>query len=160
MDGHGSHINMRFLNWAIEHRILVAAYPPHSTHRLQPLDVSLFGPLATFYSQELDQFIFESQGLCGITKRDFFRLFFPAWERAFSVENINSGFTKTGIYPLDASPVLTAVGLPVPEPPNDERPSSRDSKVLGSSAISVSNWRKIRLLLKEVVTESLSTELT
>jgi len=35
---------------------LVAVYPPHSTHRLQPLDISLFAPLATRYSQELNQF--------------------------------------------------------------------------------------------------------
>jgi hypothetical protein len=32
VDGHGSHINMRFLEWAIDHKILVAAFPPHSTY--------------------------------------------------------------------------------------------------------------------------------
>jgi hypothetical protein len=54
VDGHGSHINMRFLDYCRKHSILVAVYPPHTTHRLQPLDVGLFSPLATFYSQELD----------------------------------------------------------------------------------------------------------
>lgn len=53
IDGHGSHINMQFLFYCIEHRILVAVYPPHSTHRLQPLDIGLFGPLASFYSTNL-----------------------------------------------------------------------------------------------------------
>jgi hypothetical protein len=56
VDGHGSHINMNFLNWCDKHRILVAVYPPHTTHRLQPLDVSLFRPLANYYSQLLEQF--------------------------------------------------------------------------------------------------------
>ena len=54
VDGHGSYINMSFLDWCLEHRILVACYPPHSTHRLQPLDVSLFTPLGVYYGQELD----------------------------------------------------------------------------------------------------------
>jgi len=54
LDGHGSHINMRFIDYCHLNRILLAVFPPHSTHRLQPLDVSLFAPLATFYSQELN----------------------------------------------------------------------------------------------------------
>ena len=54
LDGHGSHLNMEFLNWCDKHNIHVCAYPPHTTHRLQPLDVSVFAPLAAYYSQELD----------------------------------------------------------------------------------------------------------
>jgi hypothetical protein len=59
-DGHGSHLNMEFIKWCDKHYILLAIYPPHSTHRLQPLDVSLFSPLATFYGQELDGYIHET----------------------------------------------------------------------------------------------------
>lgn len=29
---------MKFLDWSEKHRILLTVYPPHSTHRLQPLD--------------------------------------------------------------------------------------------------------------------------
>jgi hypothetical protein len=50
VDGHGSHINLKFLTWCEQHRVIVGVYLPHSTHRLQPLDVSLFSPLATFYT--------------------------------------------------------------------------------------------------------------
>jgi hypothetical protein len=50
IDGYGSHVTMKFLNWCDKHHVLLAIYPPHSTHRLQPLDVSLFSPLATFYT--------------------------------------------------------------------------------------------------------------
>lgn len=50
IDGHGSYVNILFLDWCLEHRILVAVYPPHLTHQLQPLDVSLFNPLANYYS--------------------------------------------------------------------------------------------------------------
>ena len=34
LDGHNSHLNLKFLQWCIEHRVLVAVFPPHSTHRL------------------------------------------------------------------------------------------------------------------------------
>lgn len=53
LDGHGSHLNLTFLEWCLQHKILVACYPPHSTHRLQPLDVGCFAPLASYYSQGL-----------------------------------------------------------------------------------------------------------
>ena len=75
IDGHGSHVNMRFLEWALQQRILVAVFPPHSTHRLQPLDVCLFSPLAVYYGQELNRYMYNCQGISTITKRDFFRLF-------------------------------------------------------------------------------------
>ena len=57
VDGHSSHLNMRFIDYCDAHNILLAILPPHSTHRLQPLDVSVFSPLATAYSNEIDKFI-------------------------------------------------------------------------------------------------------
>jgi hypothetical protein len=49
-DGHGSHMTMEFIAYAIEKRILVMIFPTHSTHTLRPLDVGVFGPLSTYYS--------------------------------------------------------------------------------------------------------------
>ena len=45
VDGHSSHVNMAFINECDRLRILLMILPPHSTHRLQPLDVSLFKPV-------------------------------------------------------------------------------------------------------------------
>jgi hypothetical protein len=50
VDGHNSHVNMRFINYCDQNHILLAILPPHSTHRLQPLDVGLFAPLAQYYT--------------------------------------------------------------------------------------------------------------
>ena len=145
-DGHGSHINMAFLNWCIEHRILVVCYPPHSTHRLQPLDVCLFAPLATYYSQQLDNWIHLCQGLSKVTKRDFFRFFWPAFISTFTEKNIHSGFAKTGLNPFDPLVILQSF-----ERPLTPRPRSQESS--SSSVLSSSDWRKIRKLIKEVVSE-------
>jgi hypothetical protein len=54
LDGYGSHCTLSFLEWCRSNRILVAVFAPHPTHRLQPLDVSLFGPLARYHSQSLE----------------------------------------------------------------------------------------------------------
>jgi hypothetical protein len=34
VDGHSSHVNMQFIDYADTNRILLAVFPPHSTHRL------------------------------------------------------------------------------------------------------------------------------
>lgn len=106
LDGHGSHCTIRFLDWCRSNRILVAVFPPHATHRLQPLDVSLFRPLATYYSHELDRHTRLSQGLTALTKRDFFKNFYLAYDRAFIEANVKSGWQKTGLEPFDPEQVL------------------------------------------------------
>jgi hypothetical protein len=101
VDGHSSHVNMAFLNKCDELRILVLILPPHSTHRLQPLDVGLFQPLSTAYSQEVNNFLTKGLGMVSMTKRRFWSLFLPAWEKAFTEDNIKSAFAKASIWPVD-----------------------------------------------------------
>jgi hypothetical protein len=117
LDGHNSHINMAFIDYADHNRIILAILPPHSTHRLQPLDIGLFSPLATYYSQEIDRLLTESQGLVSMTKRDFWRLFRAAWERAFTKENIASAFATAGIEPFNPSRVLATIKRSDTPPP-------------------------------------------
>ena len=57
VDDYNSHLNIRFINYADQNRILLAFLPPHSTHRLQPFDVGLFRPLANYYTQKINRFI-------------------------------------------------------------------------------------------------------
>jgi hypothetical protein len=106
LDGHGSHCTIAFLDWCKSNRILVAIFPPHATHRLQPLDVSIFRPLATYYSQELDRHTRQSQGLTSLTKRDFFHNFDTAYCKAFTEANISSAWLKTGLEPFNPAEVL------------------------------------------------------
>ena len=112
LDGHGSHITMKFIDWAQDYRILLAVYPPHSTHRLQPLDVSCFSPLAIYYSQQLEKSTRMAEGITRMTKRDFFRCFYPAWHQAFTRSNIASSWSKTGIIPWNPTTVLKKLKQP------------------------------------------------
>ena len=42
MDGHHTHYSLKMIRYAVENNIIMMSYPGHSTHLLQPLDVSLF----------------------------------------------------------------------------------------------------------------------
>jgi hypothetical protein len=53
INGHGSHITMRFISFCNKHKILLAIFPPHSTQSPQPLNVVIFSPLAHFYSNSV-----------------------------------------------------------------------------------------------------------
>lgn len=72
VDGHSSHVNMGFIDMANKLRILLLILPPHSTHRLQPLDIGLFSPLARHYTNSLNELMFSSQGVVSMSKRLFY----------------------------------------------------------------------------------------
>jgi hypothetical protein len=120
LDGYSSHVNIEFLKKAAAHHILVVVLPPHTTHRLQPLDVGIFSPLALAYSQALDDHMFASRGFSRITKRVFWSLFKGAWEKAVSGANVISAFEKTGIFPLRPETVLSQITFSDIEEPSEE----------------------------------------
>ena len=145
LDGHGSHVTMDFIQYCDEKKILLAIYPPHSTHTLQPLDVVMFSLLAASYKAELAALIDRGQGLTSITKRDFFTLFYTAWSSSFkNTTLVRKAFETTGISPLNPNAILKRFK----PPPEKLRPSSSSSS---SSVLSASDWRKIEQLLRQAV---------
>lgn len=100
VDGHSSHVNMAFVNACDQLRILLMVFPPHTTHRLQPLDVALFSPLAQSYSTEMTKITHGGQGWVSMTKRSFWAVFKEAWKQSFTEKNIKKAFAATGIWPL------------------------------------------------------------
>lgn len=120
VDGHSSHINMAFIVKCWDLRIVLLILPPHSTHRLQPLDVVLFGLLSLAYSQELNKFQAQSLGLTSMKKRHFLNLFRTAWDRSFTVENIQKAFAKPGIWPFNPQLVLLVITAPITPLPAPE----------------------------------------
>ena len=117
VDGHSSHVNMAFVDWADQHGIILLILPPHTTQRLQPLDVGLFQPLSTAYSWELDKLMNESCGHVSMTKSFFWPKFKRSWDKAFTEENIQSAFCKSGIWPTDGTRIIKAITRPKPALP-------------------------------------------
>lgn len=116
VDGHSSHVNMKFIDFCDKHNIILVVFPPHSTHRLQPLDVGIFSPLATAYSNQINQIIQSSSGFTRITKRSFWSIFREAWKKSLTPENICSSFAATGIYPFQPEKVLYQLKEKTPSP--------------------------------------------
>jgi DDE superfamily endonuclease len=143
VDGHNSHVNLPFIEYADANRILLAVFPPHSTHRLQPLDIGLFSPLATYYSQAIDRLLSESQGLVRLTKRDFWPLFYEAWEKAFHARNVRSAWEAAGIYPLNPKRVISTI-VRQQTPPEEQQAKSSQYKTPGSSRSLRRTFRKLQ----------------
>ena len=74
------------INYARRHGIKFLTIPPHTSHRLQPLDRTFFGPLKTFYSQEADKWMVNHLGR-RITEFEITKLFRAAYERAAAMQN-------------------------------------------------------------------------
>ena len=45
MDNHASHISLETVEFCRENGIVIVTFPPHCSHKLQPLDVAVYGPL-------------------------------------------------------------------------------------------------------------------
>ena len=129
VDGHSSHVNMAFIEKCWELRIVLLVLPPHSTYRLQPLDVVLFGALSTAYSKELNSFLDKSLEMVSIKKRHFLPLFRTAWRTSFTEKNIQRAFEAPGIWPYNPALVLSVITRPI-APPQAIKASSTSSSPL------------------------------
>lgn len=67
---------------------------------MQPLDVSFFDPLNTFYNLELHMWLRNNPGRT-VTHFQVAELFKQAYLRAATVNNGQNGFAASGIYPLN-----------------------------------------------------------
>jgi hypothetical protein len=153
LDGHGSHCTLTFVKWCRSNRILVAVFPPHSTHRLPPLNISLFGPLTTYYSQSQDAHSRLPQGLASVTKRDFFKNFYSAFDNAFTEVNMRSGWLKAGIEPFNPDQVLKIFDERGGDHPGALGAESVPSRHSSSCSDTPSAQRTTRRIVKEAVAE-------
>jgi hypothetical protein len=144
LDSHGSHLTIDFIEYCNQNRILLASYPPYSTHTLQPLNVVMFKPLSSAYSAEVATFMERSQGLTSINKRDFYSMFIAAWKSSFKEATILKAFEATGLSPFNPEVILKRFNQPA-------QPALSDDS--DSSALSASNWRKTESLLRQVVAD-------
>lgn len=157
LDGHSSHINWAFVTLADSLRILILILPPHSTHRLQPLDVGLFDPLQQAYCKALDEFSFDGLGWVSMTKRMFWSVFKIAWEKSFTEKNIKSAFKKTGIFPLKKEITISQLPELVPATPPTSRliplliPTPMTSRAIRQLVKATPSRAKINLLERAVM---------
>jgi hypothetical protein len=104
-DGHGAHLTLEFLQKCEDHDILPIGFIAHSTHLCQPLDGKPF----LSYKQHFRSLNNEISYWAGepIGKAEFLRAIGPVRSKAFNQRIIRESFKDRGIYPVNASKVLS-----------------------------------------------------
>lgn len=100
LDNHASHISLSIYEYCKRNHIHMLSLPPHTSHKMQPLDVSFFGPLKTAYKKECDLFL-KSHFAEKITPYDVASLVRKAFNNVASISKGESGFRATGIFPIN-----------------------------------------------------------
>jgi hypothetical protein len=100
MDGHGSHKSLEAIEVARSHGVVMICLPPHTTHRMQPLDRTFYGPLKQNYNAECDKWMVHNAG-CRISQYDQASLFGSAYIRTATMEKAVSGFRCSGLWPFN-----------------------------------------------------------
>ena len=118
LDGHGSHATADFDRFCMEKKIVPLYMPPHSSHLLQPLDVSCFSPLKHLYGQRVQETI--QKGIYSVRKEDFLHIYPAVHQQALSLSNIKSGFAATGLIPFSPERILLKLNIQrkTPTPPS------------------------------------------
>ena len=101
LDGHKSHThNIEALELASKSGVIMLSLPPHTSHRMQPLDLTFFKPLKTYYYQQIEQWLRANPGRA-VSVFQICRLFSLAYGKAANVSCAVNGFRKAGIYPVN-----------------------------------------------------------
>ena len=117
IDSHSSHVTARFIAFCITSKIDLFLLPLHSSHKTQPLDLSIFGPLKTVINLEVDR-IFRHSTI-RLPRVEWTSAYIKARARCFKPSSIESGFRKAGIYPFNPEVLLSTI-TPPPRTPSPE----------------------------------------
>ena len=98
MNNHSSHVSLEIQKMARDAGLSILTFPPHCSHRLQPLDVSVYGPFKKFYNVAVSNWMTSNVGKA-VTIYEVAELAGFAYNKAMSKDNIASGFRATGIFP-------------------------------------------------------------
>ena len=99
LDGHHSHKTLEAINYARAHGITLITLPPHSTHKMQPLDITFFKALKAAYAQA-DCWMVNHRGM-RISMYDISGIFGRAYINVATQDKAVIGFRSCGIWPYD-----------------------------------------------------------
>ena len=100
LDNYISHCSLEAIMYARENFIVLLTLPPHSSHKMQPLDRCFFFPLKSAFSVECDKWMISNQGR-PITVKEISALFHAAYAKVATLQIAEKSFACTGIYPYN-----------------------------------------------------------
>lgn len=100
LDNHNTHITINVVLYARANNLIMLTFPPHCSHRLQPLDLTIFGPFKARYRASMNDWMTSNPGK-PVTIYNVAQFARDAFYAAFSMNNITSGFKNSGIWPIN-----------------------------------------------------------
>jgi len=91
---------------ARDNGIIMLSLPPHTSSKMQPLDIAVFKPFKTYYAQQIDKWMVNHVGM-RVTEYDIAQLMKPAYLKATVPSNIISGFEAAGIFHTTLTKLLS-----------------------------------------------------
>jgi hypothetical protein len=101
-DNLSSHISSSVIQACMANQIEFVCLPPNSTDKLQPLDVSVFGPLKAAWRVILTEYKGHNPSQVGINM-DFPRLLATLLERTNPAQYMPAAFDRCGLYPVNVA---------------------------------------------------------
>lgn len=160
LDGHGSHKELAVIEYARANNIHMLSTPPHTTHKLQPLDRVFFKPFKSAYASACALWI-RSNSCARISDFDVAALVNSAFSKAARLDIAQSGFKCSGIYPFNRDIFTELDFLPSQMTNVEEDPVLNENLSCNITAvISQLTTSRCDLLPAQVTTHQISSEIS
>ncbi|KAL8332644.1 hypothetical protein RB593_002752 [Gaeumannomyces tritici] len=104
IDNHGSHLTFPFWQKCEQAKVILFPFPPHTTHKLQPLDVGIFSSFKRAHQTDL---LRQAElGALDYDRPEFLDGLKNMRRRAFKVATVKSAWLKCGLWPFNPQVVL------------------------------------------------------
>ena len=117
-DGHVSHLGFEFISYCESVKIIPFCLPPHSTHLLQPLDITVFQPFKHYHSCAVEDAV--RNGDIEFSKTTFLAAFQTIHNKTFQKTTILSAWKNASLFPFNPSIVINKMKVlePLPRTPS------------------------------------------
>ena len=105
LDGHSFHMNVALSEFCREKRIILYCLAAHASHLMQPLDISVFGPVKQNWNSAIREFALNHVNQT-IKKCYFLKIFSEVWAKSCIPEYAITGFKKSSLVPYNPSNVI------------------------------------------------------
>ena len=106
-NGFGTHESLELIKFYYENNIILCRFLSHTSYKLQPCNVGIFGPLKAAYCKEVERLYRGGSNMIG--KQHFTLLYNRARRKAITPRNITSRWSKTGLQPFNLERVLREI---------------------------------------------------
>ena len=145
----GTHETLEILEYCFENNIILCRLPSHTSHKLQPCDIGIFGSLRAAYRDKIKQLY--RGGVDTVREKHFTSLYSLARNKTLTARNIKAAWAASGLFPFNPNRVLKNLSKPIsltsPKASEIEMDPSLQGEVLQAPMMSVTPVTSNALML-------------